>query len=239
MNETTVKFKSGKLISGIVYPEFFPIQANEEVLNLGCGDGVQAVTYRGNFKRMVGVDVNQGRLATAQALCIERGVGGFEPIIGDVEHVPLNDQFDKVIAIDIVEHVLHPDQMAKEMYRLLKPGGRALVTFPAMHDRWVALFRFIGRTVLRRKGKTIEKDGWDPDAHQRDLSISKWVSIIESSGLRCIASRATTMFPPLHLLGAPRFWFTNRFVHSIDKIFCQLPGIKNLGQTVMCIFESR
>ena len=237
MSETTVKFKSGKLVSGIVYPEFFPINANEEVLNLGCGDGVQAVIYKGNFKRMVGVDVNQNRLQTAVALCRERGVNGFEPVAGDVEHVPLSDQFDKIIAIDIVEHLLHPEQMAGEMYRLLKPGGLALVTFPAMHDRWVALFRFIGRKILRRKGKTVEHEGWHPDDHQRELSVAKWIPIIESGGLKYVASRATTMFPPLHLAGVPRFWFTNRLVHSIDRAVCRVPGIKNLGQTVMCIFE--
>lgn len=232
-----VKFKSGKLLSGIVYPEFFPIKPSETVLNLGCGDGVQAITYRGNFKRMVGVDVNQERLQTAVALCNERGVAGFEPVAGDVEHVPLNEQFDKVIAIDIIEHVLHPEQMANEMYRLLKPGGHVLVTFPALHDRWVALFRFVGRKILRRKSTTVEHADWHPDDHQRELSVAKWIPIIESSGLKCVASRATTMFPPLHLLGMPRFWFTNRLVHAIDRMFCRLPGIKNLGQTVMCIFE--
>jgi len=237
MSNGSVQFKSGKLQSGIVYSEFFPLAASDVVLNIGCGDGVQAVIYRGSFKRMVGVDVNGERLETAVALCAERGIQGFEPLKADVENIPLTEQFDKVIAIDIAEHLLHPEQMAKEMFRLLKPGGRSLVTFPALHDRWVALFRFVGRTILCRKGKTEKHAEWHPDDHQHEMSVRKWTALIESSGLRCVASRATTMFPPLHLVGIPRFWFNNRFVHAVDRSICMIPGIKNLGQTVMCIFE--
>ena len=51
-----INFKRGKLLSGIIYPEFFPINESETVLNVGCGDGVQAVTYKGKFKKMVGID---------------------------------------------------------------------------------------------------------------------------------------------------------------------------------------
>ena len=44
------------------------------------------------------------------------------------------------------------------------------------------------------------------------------------------------MFPPLHLYGMPRFWFSNRFIHAVDRRVAALPGIQRLGQTVMAEF---
>ena len=64
------KFKEGKLKSGIVYPEIFPISRNETVLNIGCGDAVQAITYQNNFKKMVGVDIDAPSLKTAREVAL-------------------------------------------------------------------------------------------------------------------------------------------------------------------------
>ena len=122
------------------------------------------------------------------------------------------------------------------MYRLLKDDGELLITFPAMHDKWENLFRFVGRKILRRKGKTIRKEGWDPDAHQYDYKLSKWINILEDRG-KLINSRASTLFPPLHYLGLPKFWFSNRLIHAIDNFFCKLPVIKNYGQALVCKFK--
>ena len=227
----------GKLQSGIVYPEFYPISADDTVLNIGCGNGVQAVTYKGRFKKMIGVDINKDRLDQSGAIMKAYQISNFQALESDVEKIPLTELFDKILAIDIIEHVINPGALASEMYRLLKPGGSALITFPAMHDKWENLFRFIGRKVLRRKSKSIKADGWDPDVHQHDFSLSKWMDMMERAGFIHVVSRASTLFPPLHYLGIPKFWFTNRVIHRIDSFFCKLPVLKNYGQSLVCCLE--
>lgn len=234
-----INFKKGKLISGIIYPEFFPISKEETVLNVGCGDGVQVIVYKGSFKNMVGIDINSERLEIAKKLMSYYGIDNFEAIEGNVENIQLNEQFDKVIAIDIIEHVIFPDRLVGEVYRLLENDGELLITFPAMHDKWENLFRFVGRKILKRKGKTIHKKGWNPDAHQYNYRLSKWISILKDGGFELINSRASTLFPPLHYLGLPRFWFSNRFIHAIDNFFCKLPIIKNYGQALVCKFKKQ
>lgn len=231
-----IKFKKGKLKSGIIYPEFFPINREESVLNIGCGDGVQALTYKGTFKKMVGVDINSKSLETARKLMNYYSITNFEAIEVNVESISLNETFDKCIAVDIIEHVINPEKLIEEVYRLLKNNGELLITFPAMHDKWENLFRFVGRKILRRKGKTVYKVGWDPNQHQHDYKLNKWIGIIKDHNFVLIDSRASTLFPPLHYLKIPRFWFSNKFIHAIDNYFCKLPVLKNYGQSLVCKF---
>lgn len=232
-------FNKGKLLSGIIYPEFFPLNKEDEVLNVGCGDGVQAVIYQGNFKKMVGVDINQERLTVAKQLAGHYAIKNFSVLCANVEKIPLEEKFDKIIAIDIIEHVLNPDVLVSELYRLLKDNGRLLITFPALHDKWENLFRFIGRKILRRKGRTIRRLGWDPDAHQYDYNLKKWLFLLKQGHFQLVKSRASTLFPPLHYLGLPKFWFANKLIHGIDNFLCQLPGLKNYGQSLVCAFEKQ
>jgi len=234
-----INFNRGKLLSGRIYPEFFPISKEEMVLNIGCGDGVQAVVYDGNFKKMVGVDINQDRLEVAKQLAAVYGFDNFTTLCANVEEIPLDEKYDKIIAIDIIEHVINPEKVMVQMRCLLKDEGSLLVTFPVLHDKWEFLFRFVGRKILRRKGKTIRRDGWDPDAHQYDYKLKEWFSLMDKNGFSLINYRATTMFPPLHYLGLPRFWFSNNFIHAIDSVFCRLPVFRDFGQSAVCIFKKK
>lgn len=236
---TDINFNQGKLLSGRVYPEFFPIFKEETVLNIGCGDGVQAVIYGGNFKKMVGVDINQGRLEVARQLAAAHGFDNFTAVYANVEEIPLDEKYDKIIAIDIIEHVIGPEKVIREALRLLRDEGSLLITFPVLHDKWENFFRFVGRKILRRKGKTVRRAGWDPDAHQHNHKLKDWFRMIEEAGFSIINYRATTMFPPLHYLGIPRFWFSNDFIHAIDSFFCRLPVFRDFGQSAVCIFRKK
>lgn len=226
-------FLSGKVSAGRVYPEFFPFMATDAVINIGCGMGPQAVVYRNTYSRMIGIDINEERLrSSASVLAAEYGVRNYETLCADVEKIPLPDEsFEKALAIDIIEHVRNPHCMLLEARRLLKPGGLLLVTFPAMHDKYT---RFTGMFSRRRASPSLT---WNPDAHNQDFPVREWITIVEKAGFSFVRSRATTMFPPLHLYGVPRFWFSNGIIHTIDRFFCSLPLCKNFGQTLMCVFR--
>ena len=234
-----VNFNRGKLLSGRIYPEFFPIDKEETILNIGCGDGVQAVIYGGNFKKMVGVDINQSRLEIAKQLALVHGFNNFEAVLSNVEAILLDEKYDKIIAIDIIEHVINPAKVIVEISRLLKDDGSLLITFPVLHDKWENFFRFVGRKILRRQGKTVRREGWDPDAHQYDYKLKNWFELMDKRNFSMVGYRATTMFPPLHYLGIPRFWFSNDFIHAIDSFFCRLPIFRDFGQSAVCIFKKK
>lgn len=55
---------------------------------------------------------------------------GFEAELGSVFNIPAEDDtFDVVTCISVVEHVLWKEYAIKEMLRVLKPGGRLILTY--------------------------------------------------------------------------------------------------------------
>src|SRR5262249_40969229 len=50
----------------------------------------------------------------------------------DAERIGVkSDAFDLVVSCECLEHVPFPDRMARELYRILAPGGRCLLTTPS------------------------------------------------------------------------------------------------------------
>jgi 2-polyprenyl-3-methyl-5-hydroxy-6-metoxy-1,4-benzoquinol methylase len=232
------KFLNAKILSSRDYPDFFPIKPYERVINIGCGIGPQAVVYANNFQEMIGVDINSDKLNISKNTLSEIGVKNYITLCANVESIPLPDKsFDKALAIDIIEHVINPEKFCREANRLLKENGEMLITFPAMHDKYLSLFSFIGKLIGRKK-KEMSKgiDGWNPDKHNHDYSLVKWINLVSGCGFELKKSKATTIFPPLHLYGVPKFWFSNGIIHWLDRQICCLPLIKNFGATLMVVF---
>ena len=80
---------------------------------------------------LIGVDLNVGRL---RALQLPMTLGG------DVSALPFGDAtFDAVIAGELLEHLDSPDAALPEFARVLRPGGRLVITTPNPYElqRWL------------------------------------------------------------------------------------------------------
>lgn len=100
------------------------------ILDVGCGTGAN-LEMLSQFGDAEGVDVSQEALA----FCLERGLKNVRS--GEAEKLPFEDEtFDLVTALDVVEHL--DDDLAglREMQRVLKSGGRALLFVPAFMFLW-------------------------------------------------------------------------------------------------------
>jgi len=235
--EDKFKFLKGKLLSSRVYPEFFPFKPDDRVINIGCGQGPQAIVYAGQYKQMVGVDLNVERLKKSEKAMRIYGVRSYTTLCVNVEKMPLRDNsFDKAIAVGIIQCVQNPRKLCLEANRLLKENGELLITFPAMYYKFTNFVSKIGRFVLRRKKKEVPSTEWSPDALNQKYTLDEWIAIVESCGFKLYKSRADTLFPPLHRYGIPRLWFSNNVIHKIDSFFCKMPVLKNYGQELICFF---
>lgn len=87
------------------------------VVDLGCGPGNLAKALGGQPRQLIGVDISEGALRSAQQL-------GYVPLLADVHDTPLASGFaDLVVANATLHHTDDPARVLAEAARLVRPGG--------------------------------------------------------------------------------------------------------------------
>lgn len=126
------------------------------ILDVGCGTGLN-MHYLSKYGEVTGADASPAGLSFAR----ERGHQSL--VMAPIEHLPFEDNtFDLVTALDVMEHL--DDDLAgfREIERVLKPGGRALVLVPAYMFLWSLqdeVSHHRRRYVARRLREVIERSG--------------------------------------------------------------------------------
>ncbi len=100
-----------------------------QVLDLGCGDGTTAVPAAQLGADVLGVDIASNLVAAGNARAKELGLTNLRFQEGDATDLnELGDeQFDLVISIFGAMFAPKPFEVAKEMVRVTKPGGRIVM----------------------------------------------------------------------------------------------------------------
>lgn len=101
--------------------EFIISNAEGRVLDLGCDSGYILSKCGGG----VGLDISVLRLKAAKKWTFYLTV-----IQALAEYLPFKQVFDSVIAAELLEHVLDPEVVLAEAFRVLKPNGKFIVTVP-------------------------------------------------------------------------------------------------------------
>ncbi len=100
----------------------------ESVLDLGTGTGAvaeRAAVMVGPSGRVFGVDVSPDMLALAQQRATTQGLGNINLLEGGAESIPGEDaSFDAVLASLSMMYVIDRETAAREIARVLRPGGR-------------------------------------------------------------------------------------------------------------------
>jgi SAM-dependent methyltransferase len=134
------------------------------LLDIGCGTGYTLARLPKRM-RTVGVDFSPTALAFARDRLGEKA--NTKLVRGSAYALPFaNERFDAVLALDVLEHLEDDLGAAKEMRRVLKKGGVAVVTVPAFDELWSSHDEALDHQrryrlaqieeVLREAGFTIE-----------------------------------------------------------------------------------
>src|SRR5262245_34202367 len=128
-----------------------PDWRNRKILDAGCGTG--AILQRlGNPKANAGIDL----APEAISFCRKRGLNNVQE--GDISALPFSDaSFDAVICSSVLYHqwVRDVEGAVREMHRVLRPGGVAVINVPAFsflhsrHDEAVMTARRFRKPEIR------------------------------------------------------------------------------------------
>jgi 2-polyprenyl-3-methyl-5-hydroxy-6-metoxy-1,4-benzoquinol methylase len=158
----------------------------QRVLDVGCwtGDLGRILTDRG--ASVAGVEIDAEAAAEA-AKVLERVE------VADLNTTPLSklfdgSTFDAIIFADVLEHVLHPDEVLRDAQKLLAPGGRIVISIPNVTHGSLRLALLQGRWEVTDTG-LLDR------THIRFYSRQGLSDLLASSGLRMTELRGTTADP--------------------------------------------
>lgn len=194
---------SSRFVTDHLAPQYEALlvgHARGRLLDLGCGS---APLY-GVYQRLV-----------ADAVCVDWPNSAYASDYVDVEAdlngpLPFSDQeFDTVLLTDVLEHILEPVVLFGEIARLLRPGGKLLLTTPFFY--WI---------------------------HEEPRDFARYTSYMlehfcKAQGLRVLELRATGGSPEvlLDLVGkhlAPFAPLASAYATAVPWLL-KLPGVRRLS----------
>jgi SAM-dependent methyltransferase len=118
----------------------FWLDPSGRFLEAGCGPAANALNLAKRGADVTGVDLSANAVAAAQSEFDRRGIKG-RFVRGDVRALPFEDAtFDFAYAGGVVEHFRELGAALTELARVLRPGGRLLITVPALTLSYPYLF---------------------------------------------------------------------------------------------------
>ncbi len=119
-------------LHGPIYPvmaEALDLRPEDELLEVACGSGVFLAQHAAEAGYVAGLDLSDLQVDLARQRLAERVAAGKAEIVkGDAAELPWEDaRFSVVTCMGSMEAIHEPSRALAEMFRVLRPGGRAVL----------------------------------------------------------------------------------------------------------------
>ena len=116
----------------IIYKLIKNFDRNIKILEIGCASGslLELLIVNG-FKNIYGIDISE----EAIKLCKKKGIKNCH-VMDAVNMKFKNEEFDLIIAADVLEHIKDHNIALNEWKRILKKNGKMIIFVPAFKFLW-------------------------------------------------------------------------------------------------------
>jgi len=161
-------------------------QPEWNALDIATGTGHTALALAPHVTSVVGIDLTPEMLAEAEQLRRAQSITNVVFALGDVHHLPFDDQvFDLVTCRRAAHHFSAIGRALEEMHRVLCVGGRLVID-----DRSVPEDDFVDACMN-------ELDRYHDESHVRQYRPSEWRQMLETRGFVLEAVEPYTRHRPL------------------------------------------
>ncbi len=179
------------------------------ILDIGCGEGFLARELAEAGNEVIGVD----QLEKPECLDSMKAYYRCDLSRGlDAGQEPLRSASpDRVLLLDVLEHVTHPEPVLAACHKLLAPQGVAIITVPNIANIWVRLNLALGRFEYTDRG-LLDR------GHVRFYTRKSARRLLAANGFEVIQERATVIPVELALTAPP----TNGAVKRMNGLLAAL-----------------
>lgn len=157
-----------------------------KILDVGCGPGEIAAKLMQHGYEVWGLDIAEPMIRHACERC---GTSHFR--VGDIEHIPFQDgTFDGVVCVGVLEYLDADGGALREIERVLKPGGRAVLSTPNALCPWHHMDRAVaaaealyGFAKYRLRGRPAPTATATTGVEHRTYRRGSWLRLLHSRGL--------------------------------------------------------
>ena len=179
----------------------------ESLLDVACGAGgiTKILRRKLGSKKTVGIDLSKEMISTAEENDVDKEV---EWVCQDIFRYDLEEKFDLVTGIDIIEHV--PDDLAL-LKRMSQLGKRVLIKVP-MEDS------FLDNRIIRQSGlRDPWKESEEKYGHIHHYNEKQLIHLFHEAGFKIIKSgyiplpkRSLRFYEIFRLMFLPIGWFSKK-----------------------------
>jgi 2-polyprenyl-3-methyl-5-hydroxy-6-metoxy-1,4-benzoquinol methylase len=158
--------------------------SGHRVLDIGCGEGLLASELRAAGNQISGCDFlskpkHEAELEHYVPLDLDAGL---DPLLEKVRGV----QFDRILLLDVLEHLKNPNQILQQCPTLLSERGQVIVSLPNVANITVRLMLLFGRWEYTERG-ILDK------THLRFFTRKTARRLLESNGYQVLEEKLTVM----------------------------------------------
>ncbi len=114
-----------------LYCERAGIANNQKILDLGCGWGSLSFFLAENYpnSEIIGISNSQTQKEFIEKECVRRKITTIKIITADVNSLDLTEKFDRIISIEMFEHIRNYTLLLQKIKKWLKPDAKLFVHF--------------------------------------------------------------------------------------------------------------